>query len=203
MSRVFLTESFLPDDSDDDQDDICVALCVYTALYMSLAAQELLLDPHDADEEDAEVQRDSLACLSCWTSKLQSWTETSWVFYFQFNTASSIIIYLQPVFYLIRDFSKVSLFGIYTPETKICLQGASHTPLDYPLASRQLSLLLQTSCFVSMSVTTIRRPLFLPHAFSPSQSFNDKRKKSFIFSRKFLSLQEQGAEWAGNQWSWT
>lgn len=36
-----------------------------------------------------------------------------------------------------------------------------------------------------MSVTTIRRPLFLPHAFSPSQSFNDKRKKSFIFSRKF------------------
>lgn len=70
-------------------------------------------------------------------------------------------------------------------ETKICLQGASHTPLDYPLASRQLSLLLQTSCFVSMSVTTIRRPLFLPHAFSPSQSFNDKRKKSFIFSRKF------------------
>ena len=35
-----------------------------------------------------------------------------------------------------------------------------------------------------MSVTTIRRPLFLPHAFSPSQSFNDKRKKN-LFSRKF------------------
>lgn len=25
----------------------------------------------------------------------------------------------------------------------------------------------------------------LPHAFSPSQSFNDKRKKNVIFSRKF------------------
>uniref|UniRef100_W5MDW0 Discs, large homolog 2 (Drosophila) n=1 Tax=Lepisosteus oculatus TaxID=7918 RepID=W5MDW0_LEPOC len=36
----------------------------------------------------------------------------------------------------------------------------------------------------SMSVTTIRRPC-LHHAFSPSQSFNDKRKKNFIFSRKF------------------
>ncbi|MFT7818620.1 disks large homolog 2 isoform X1 [Arapaima gigas] len=31
----------------------------------------------------------------------------------------------------------------------------------------------------------ISTPLFAPHAFSPSQSFNDKRKKNFIFSRKF------------------
>lgn len=29
---MFLIESFLPDDDDDDQDDICVSLCVYTAL---------------------------------------------------------------------------------------------------------------------------------------------------------------------------
>lgn len=70
-------------------------------------------------------------------------------------------------------------------ENKIDLQNSVAPLQNYSLASLQLSVLLQTSCFVSMSVTTIRRPLFLPHAFSPSQSFNDKRKKSFIFSRKF------------------
>lgn len=42
MYPVFLIESFLPDDDDDDQDDICVALCVYTALHESRSLRAAL-----------------------------------------------------------------------------------------------------------------------------------------------------------------
>lgn len=66
MCLVSLRQSSLP----DDKDDICIACYAYPASLKSHILRAAIIILHYADEEDSEIQRDSVSCLRRWTSKL-------------------------------------------------------------------------------------------------------------------------------------